>query len=556
MSAADILQVALPLGCVAALAPFLGSYMARVFQGFPAYARVESLVFRRVLGGKPLEQTWKAYSLDVLVFSVLGIGVVFALQVTQSRLPLNPANLPDVRWDLALNTAISFVTNTNWQAYAGEVTQSHLVQLLGLAVQNFISAATGIGVMLALTRGLASKRKETVGNFVVDMTRTILWVLLPLSILLAVLLVAEGSPQTLQARVTATTLEGGSQTIPLGPVASQVAIKQLGSNGGGHFNANSAHPFENPTPLTNMLEIIAILAIPAALPFTFGRLVGSPREGRVLWWTMMVLLCTGLAVSLWSETMPDPLHQERLSLEGKETRFDVAPSVLWSVATTATSNGSVNCMHDSLTPLAGLVAMLNIMLGEVIFGGVGSGMYGMLLFVLLSVFVAGLMVGRSPEYLQKKIEGFDVTMAVLGVLLPSVAILGGSALAITYGRDAISNPGPHGVSQILYAFTSAAGNNGSAFAGLNCDTPFYNLMTGLAMLVGRFGVILPVLAIAGNMARKNTLPPSAGTFPTHTALFAAVLVSVILVVGALTFFPALSVGPIVEHLLMMNGRSF
>jgi potassium-transporting ATPase potassium-binding subunit len=556
MSAADIIQVVFPLGCIVALAPFLGSYMARVFQGFPPFARVESFIFRGLLGGKPAEQTWKEYSLAVVVFSVLGTAVLFAIQVTQTRLPLNPAHLPDVRWDLALNTAISFVTNTNWQAYAGEVTQSHLVQLLGLTVQNFVSAATGIGVMLALTRGLASKRKETVGNFWVDMTRSILWVLLPFSVLLAVALVSQGSPQTLQARVTATTLEGGSQTIPLGPVASQVAIKELGSNGGGFFNANSAHPFENPTPLTNMLEIIAILALPASLPFTFGRMIGSPREGRALWWTMMVLLCTGLAVSLWSETTPGPLHLERLSLEGKETRFDVAPSVLWSVATTATSNGSVNCMHDSLTPLAGLVAMLNIMLGEVIFGGVGSGMYGMLLFVLLAVFVAGLMVGRSPEYLQKKIEGFDVTMAVLGVLLPSVAILGCSALAITYARSAISNPGPHGLSQILYAFTSAAGNNGSAFAGLNCDTPFYNLMMGLAMLVGRFGVILPVLAIAGNMARKNTLPPSAGTFPTHTALFATVLISVILVIGALTFFPALSVGPIVEHLLMMNGRSF
>lgn len=561
MSALDILQIVLFLGLLTACTPWLGRYMQRVFDGErtflrPALHPVEKLLYRFSGVAMDEEQSWKGYAAALLLFNALGFLFLFLLQLAQGVLPLNPEKLPGVEPLLAFNTATSFVTNTNWQAYAGETTLSRLTQMLGLGVQNFLSAATGIAGLLALTRGLARKSATTVGNFWVDMTRATLYVLLPLSLALAIILVSQGVVQNFNPDIAATTLTGETQILPQGPAASQIAIKQLGTNGGGYFNTNSAHPYENPTPLSNFLEMIALLLIPAALTHTYGRMVGSSRQGWALFAAMMAMMTGLLAVMLLSEFTPNPVVGVTGSMEGKETRIGVANSVLWASATTSVSNGAVNSMHSSLSPLAGGITMLNMMLGEVIFGGVGSGLYGMLIFVILTVFIAGLMVGRTPEYLGKKIEAREVQMATLAILLPAASILLFTALAtaIDAGLSSRLSAGPHGFSEILYAYTSTTANNGSAFAGLNGNTPFYNITLGLALWVGRLGVILPALAIAGSMVGKTVVPPSPGTFPTDQPLFAGMLIAVVLIVGALTFFLALSLGPIVEHFLMVAGQ--
>ena len=558
MNISDILQITLFLLVLLIFTPLLGKYMTRVFLDEshvlkPLLKPVEKTIYR-LISCDGEEMDWKKYTFSLLVFNFIGFLFLFLLQLCQSYLPLNPQKLPAPSWSLALNTSISFMTNTNWQSYSGETTLSYLVQMAGLTVQNFLSAATGIAVLLALIRGLVRRTTDKIGNFWVDATRSVLYVLLPLSILLAILLTGQGVVQTFHPYVKATTLTGSEQIIPLGPVSSQVAIKQLGTNGGGFFNANSAHPFENPTPLSNFLEMLAILIIPSALTFTYGRLIGSTRQGWTIFLVMFTLLITGLVISYYSECKFSIVHAFIENMEGKETRFGIGNSILWSVVTTSASNGSVNAMMDSLTPLAGMIAMFNIMLGEVIFGGVGSGIYGMVMFIILTVFIAGLMVGRSPEFLGKKIEAFEVKMAILAILVPSLVILVFSAVSslTTAGLSGINNPGPHGLSEIIYCFSSAAGNNGSAFAGLNSNTPYYNILTGLGMLIGRFGVIVPVLAIAGNMAGKKITPSSSGTFRTDTWLFGLLLIAVILIVGGLTFFPALSLGPIVEHLLLFK----
>lgn len=563
MSNADIIQILLFFVVLIGFTPILGKYMSKVFSGeqhllLPVLGRLERLIYR-LTGIDPGKETnWKAYSLSLLIFNMLGLMVVFGLQMIQAILPLNPAHLGMISWHSALNTAISFVTNTNWQGYSGETSMSYFVQMIGLSVQNFVSAATGMAVLLALIKGLSRRTSSTLGNFWVDLTRSILYVLLPLSVLFSVVLAGQGVVQNFNAYETVQTLQGGEQVLPMGPAASQIAIKQLGTNGGGFFNANSAHPFENPTPLSNFLEMLAILLIPAAMTYMYGKMVGSVRHGWTLFKVMLVLLVVGLILSLYAEYAVNPAIGDSSQMEGKETRFGIANSILWSTSTTAASNGSVNAMHDSLSPLSGMIAMINILLGEVIFGGVGAGLYGMIIFVMLTVFIAGLMVGRSPEYLGKKIEAFEVQMAMVAVLAPSFVILLFSAIASVtgVGLSSLNNSGPHGFSEILYAYSSAAGNNGSAFAGLNANTPFYNLTLGLGMLIGRFGVILPVLAIAGSMVHKKITPESAGTFHTDNWLFAGLLTAVILIVGGLTFFPALSLGPIVEHLLMNMGKTF
>lgn len=563
MSALELLQIVIYFVLLIVCVPLLGGYMARVFMGernllTPVLHPVENIVYRLTGVAANEEQNWKQYTVAMLLFNILGFVVVLLLQLVQGVLPLNPAGLPNVELTSAFNTATSFMTNTNWQGYAGETTMSQLTQMLGLAVQNFVSAATGIAVVIALTRGLARRTASTLGNFWVDITRSTLYVLLPLSIVLAVMLVSQGVVQNFSPTVEVTTLAGETQSLPQGPAASQIAIKQLGTNGGGFFNTNSAHPYENPNPFSNFLQVFSILLIPAALTYTYGKMVGSGRQGWVIFGAMLLLLLAGLTLMLVSEYNGNPVFGNATLMEGKEVRFGVANSILWGSVTTAASNGSVNAMHSSFTPLAGGIAMLNIMLGEVIFGGVGSGLYGILIFVILTVFIAGLMVGRTPEYLGKKIESWEIKMAILAILLPSAAILLLTALASVTdaGLSSRANAGAHGLSEMLYAFTSAAGNNGSAFAGLNANTPFYNLLLGLAMWVGRFGVIIPVLAIAGSIAAKKVAPPSPGTFPTDGLLFAGLLVAVILIVGALTFFPALSLGPIVEQLLMNAGRTF
>ncbi|MDP4273276.1 MAG: potassium-transporting ATPase subunit KdpA [Bacteroidota bacterium] len=545
------------------LSPVLGKYMTKVYTNDkhllkPVIGWLEKLVYKITGVDVAEEMNWKTYLVSVLIFNFFGFLVVFLLQLFQQHLPLNPQHLPDVSWHLSLNTAVSFMTNTNWQSYAGETTLSYLVQMLGLTVQNFVSAATGMAIMVALIRGLSSKMSSNLGNFWVDMTRSVLYILLPLSILFSIILLGQGVVQNFSPYAKAITLQGQEQIIPLGPAASQIAIKQLGTNGGGFFNANSAHPFENPTPLSNFLEMLAILLIPASLTFTYGKLAGSVRQGVTIFIVMLILFFSGLSISLYSEHQTNPVLKESSTMEGKETRFGIANSVLWSVVTSDASNGSVNAMHDSLSPLSGMTAMFNIMLGEVIFGGVGSGIYGMVVFIILTVFIAGLMVGRTPEYLGKKIEAFEVKMAILAVLAPSVVILLFSAWACSspLGLSGLNNAGPHGLSEILYAFTSAAGNNGSAFAGLNANTVFYNLTIALGMLIGRFGVIIPIMAIAGNMASKKITPLSAGTFKTDNWLFAVLLIGVILIVGGLTFFPALALGPVVEHFLMNSAITF
>lgn len=559
----DFLQIIIFLGLLIGLTPVLGNYMYKVFTGkkhlmAAPLGWLERLTYRFVGVDAKEETNWKSYAFGMLLFNIIGFMFVFLLQLTQAYLPLNPTNLPNVSWHSAFNTAVSFMTNTNWQGYGGETTLSYLVQTLALTVQNFVSAATGIAVLLALTKGLSRKTTDKLGNFWVDLTRSTLYVLLPLSLLFAVFLVGQGVIQNFDTYQTVHTLQGTEQIIPMGPVASQEAIKQLGTNGGGFFNSNSSHPFENPTPLSNLLEMLALLLIPAGLTFTYGKMVGSKRQGWTIFIVMLILLLSGLAISLYGEYSANPILGHSALMEGKETRLGITNSVLWSTSTSAASNGSVNAMHDSLSPLAGMVAMINIMLGEIIFGGVGAGIYGMVVFIILTVFIAGLMVGRSPEYLGKKVEAFEVTMAIIANLATSFVILLFTAWASvsSLGLSSLNNAGPHGFSEMLYAFSSAAGNNGSAFAGLNANTVFYNLLLGFGMLIGRFGVIIPILAIAGNMAKKKITPVSTGTFQTDNWLFVALLIGVILIVGGLTYFPALSFGPIVEHLLMNNGITF
>lgn len=562
----DYTQIGLYVTLLALCTPLLGGYMAKVYAGERTWltplARPAERMIYRLSGIDPAaEMNWTTYARSLLSFSVVGFLVLLVMQMAQRALPLNTGQLPAVPWALALNTATSFMTNTNWQAYAGEVTLSDFTQMLGLGVQNFLSAATDMAVLIALARGLARRSvgsAGSIGNFWVDLVRSIVYVLLPLSIALAVALVSQGVVQTFAPNAVTQTLAGGTQTIPLGPAASQVAIKQLGTNGGGFFGVNSAHPLENPTPLSNFLQMFAILLIPATLTYTYGVMVGNRRHGWVLFTVMLLLFAAGLATALVAEHGANPIFGVSPSMEGKEVRIGVANSVLWATATTAASNGSVVAMHASLAPLAGLVTLLNIMMGEVIFGGVGAGLYGMVIFVILTVFIAGLMVGRTPEYLGKKVEAHEIKMATLAILLPSACILLFSALASVseVGLASRTNAGPHGLSEILYAFSSGAGNNGSAFAGLNANTLFYNLLMALAMWIGRFGVIAPALAIAGSMAGKRITPPSPGALPTDTVLFGGLLAAVVLVIGALTFLPTLALGPIVEHFLMLAGRTF
>ncbi len=559
----DWLQVFLYFAALLALTPVLGAFMHRVFSGertvlSPVLGPVERLIYR--LGGVDATEgmRWTTYAGALLAFNLLGFLAVLVLQLTQRALPFNPQGLENVPFGLALNTAVSFMTNTNWQAYSGESTLSYLTQMAGLGVQNFVSAGTGIAALLALSRGLTRRSGELLGNFWADLVRATLYVLLPCSLVLAVVLAQQGVPQTFAPYAGATTLEGAEQVIPLGPVASQIAVKQLGTNGGGFFGVNSAHPFENPTPLTNFLEMLAILALPAALTHTYGLMAGDRRQGWTIFAAMLALLLVGFGLSWWAEAQGNPATGIVSAMEGKEVRFGVMNSTLWSTATTAASNGSVNAMHDSLSPVAGGVALLNIMLGEVIFGGVGAGLYGMLVFVILTVFLAGLMVGRTPEYLGKKIEAREVKWAVVAALAPCVLILAGVAAACCVPRDwfPLGNNGPHALSEILYAFSSAAGNNGSAFGGLGVNNDFFNYALAGAMFLGRFAIIIPVLAIGGSMAGKKIAPPSPGTFPTTGATFVGLLLAVILIVGALTFFPALTLGPIADHFLMRDGRSF
>lgn len=586
-----LLRIALYIAVVVALVKPLGTYMARVYEGKPCgtdrlLGWLERLIYRAGGIRRDAEMTWTQYSTALLVFNFLGLGVVYLLQRVQHVLPMNPQGLPPVAADSALNTAISFATNTNWQGYSGESTMSYLTQTLGLAVQNFLSAATGMAVLVALIHGFVRRETPTIGNFWINLTRSVLYILLPLSLVLAAVLVTQGVVQSFDAPrivhlIDPTTDSAGntvtSQVIPIGPVASQVAIKQLGTNGGGFFNANSAHPLENPTPLSNFLQVVAIVLIPASLCYTFGRMVGDVRQGWAVLAAMMVifipllLLCNaaeqggnpGFAV-LGVDQSPSG-SQSGGNMEGKEVRFGIVGSAIWASATTAASNGSVNAMHDSFTPLGGLVPLWLMQLGEVVFGGVGSGLYGMLVFAVIAVFIAGLMVGRTPEYLGKKIEAFEMKMAALVVLIPPLVVLVGTAIAMLGpglrmagpeggSKSLLNNPGAHGFSEVLYAFSSAGNNNGSAFAGLNANVVFYNIALGVAMFVARYWLIVPILALAGSLAKKRVTPTSAGTLPTHTPLFVVLLVGTVIVLGALTFIPALALGPAVEHLQMTRGR--
>jgi potassium-transporting ATPase potassium-binding subunit len=600
MSANGWLQIALYLGVLLALAKPLGWYMARVYEGkLPALVRwlapVENIFYRLCGVNSKEEMRWTQYALAIMWFSLLGVLAVYGLQRLQDLLPLNPQGLGAVTPDSSFNTAISFTTNTNWQGYGGETTMSYLTQMLGLGVQNFLSAAAGMAVVIALIRGFARHTAETIGNFWVDMTRSTVYILLPLSVVLALLLVSQGVVQNFSKYETVPLLESTSyeqpkldatgnpvkdaagnavtekvvvkeQTIAVGPAASQIAIKQLGTNGGGFFNVNSAHPLENPTPFANFLEMLAILLIPAALCYTFGSMVGDTRQGWAILAAMTVIFVAFLAVAEYQELQGNPAltalgadqtasaTQSGGNMEGKETRFGIVNSALWATATTTASNGSVNSMHDSYTPLGGLVPMFMIQTGEVVFGGVGSGLYGMLVFAVIAVFLAGLMIGRTPEYLGKKIEAFDIKMASLVILLPPLLLLGGVALALMTdaGRATIFNPGAHGYSEVLYALSSAVGNNGSAFAGLGANTPFYNTLLGVCMFAGRFWLMIPVLALAGALAAKKRIPASAGSMATHTPLFVWLLIGTILLVGVLCYVPALALGPVIEHLNMIG----
>ena len=600
MTANAWLQTGLFFGLMLALVKPLGWYMARVYEGKPcgldrALGPVERLIYRACGVKSEEEMDWKTYAKAMILFNLFGLLAVYALQRFQGFLPLNPLHLGAVSPDSSFNTAVSFATNTNWQGYGGEATMSYLTQMAGLAVQNFLSAASGLAVLVALIRGIARREQKTIGNFWTDTVRGVLYILLPLSLVLALALVSQGVVQTLSGPKTVPLLESVTyqapvidaagkpalgaagkpetktvtvteQRIPVGPAASQVAIKQLGTNGGGFFSANSAHPFENPTPLSDLLELVAIVLIAAGSCYTFGEMAGDRRQGWALLAAMLVILVPMTLFCVHEEQAGSPLLarlgvNERPSalqsggnMEGKEVRFGVTDSALWAAATTATSNGSVNSMHDSYTPLGGLVPLFLIQLGEVVLGGVGSGLFGMLLFVIVAVFTAGLMVGRTPEYLGKKIEPYEMKMAALAILvMPSVVLFGTAIASVTKaGLASLANPGAHGFSEILYAFSSAGNNNGSAFAGLNADTPFYNLLLGLAMLAGRFLIKVPVLAIAGSLAKKKTIPTGAGTLPTHTPLFIAWLVAVVIIVGGLTFFPALALGPIAERLTLFH----
>ncbi|KTS20537.1 potassium-transporting ATPase subunit A [Methylobacterium indicum] len=567
MTLSGWLQIALFCAIVLALVKPLGLYMTRVFTGAstplsPVLRPVERGLYRLAGIDETHEQHWLTYAGAMLVFHAAGFVLLYAILRLQAFLPFNPADQGAVAPDLAFNTAASFVTNTNWQNYGGESTLSYLSQMLGLTHQNFLSAATGIALAVALIRGFARASARTVGSFWVDLTRCTLYVLLPLCIVYTLFLVWQGVPQTLAPYAEATTLEGGKQTIALGPVASQVAIKMLGTNGGGFFNANAAHPFENPTALSNLIQMVSIFALGAALTNVFGRMVGDERQGWAILAAMGVLFLAGTVVTYWAEGAGNPLLNalglQGGNLEGKEIRFGIPGSALFAVVTTAASCGAVNAMHDAFTALGGLIPLVNMQLGEIIVGGVGAGLYGMLVFVVVAIFVAGLMVGRTPEYLGKKIEAREVKMAMLAILCLPLMMLGLTALAtvLPAGLAGPANAGPHGFTEILYAFTSAAANNGSAFGGLSGNTPFYNLTLGAGMLVGRFFVIIPALAIAGSLAAKKTVPASAGTFPTHGGLFVGLLVGVILIVGGLTFFPSLALGPIVEHLAGAAGQTF
>ncbi|MDD2798193.1 MAG: potassium-transporting ATPase subunit KdpA [Bacteroidales bacterium] len=558
----DFIQIALYLLLLVALVPLLGGYMARVFEGEsffgkPGFTALEKSIYRVARINNKVPMNWKEYTFSVMVFNAMGILFLFLIQVFQNDLPMNLEGLSGVSIPLAFNTAVSFVTNTNWQSYSGEITLSPLVQTLGLTVQNFVSAATGMAVLLVLIRGIRNKTTQEVGNFWEDLTRSVVYILLPLSLVFALFLVTQGVVQTFLPNLPIATLEGVHQVIPRGMIASQEAIKQLGTNGGGYFGINSCHPFENPTPLSNFAEMLAILLIPASLTYTFGKMTGNLRQGWVLFAAMFVMFVTGLAIMLYAEYSVNAFGATSL-MEGKEMRFGITNSILWSSATTCASNGSVNAMISSLSPLSGMVSMLNMMLGEIIFGGVGAGLYGMLVFVILTVFISGLMVGRTPEFMGKKIEAFEIKMAIIAVLAPNFVILVFSAITVMYppALTSLGNTGAHGFSEILYAFSSAAGNNGSAFAGLNANTDFFNWMLGTGILIGRFGVILPVLAISGSLSVKKKTPPSSGTLSTDNGLFVFLLIAVVITVGALTFFPALSLGPIIEHLQMLTGKTF
>ncbi len=600
MTANGLLQIGLYFTVLLAMVKPLGLYMAKIYEGnLPAFVRwvspFENLFYRICRVKQEEEMNWTRYAMAMLWFGLLSVLVVYGLQRLQGMLPLNPQKFGPVSPDSSFNTAISFMTNTNWQGYSGESTMSYLTQMMGLAVQNFISAAVGMAVLIALIRGFARNTAETIGNFWVDVTRSIIYILLPLSLILALVLVSQGVIQNFSPYKSIQTVEtlnynnpemdaSGNpimdasgkpvtekattrkQVLPMGPAASQIAIKQLGTNGGGFFNVNSAHPFENPTPFSNFLEMIALLLIPAALCYTFGRMVGDTRQGWAILAAMTLIFVGFLAVAEYSEQSGNPVFatlnvdqtvsnsQAGGNMEGKETRFGIVNSALWATATAAASNGSVNSMHDSFTPLGGLVPLALISLGEVVFGGVGSGLYGMLIYVVFAVFIAGLMIGRTPEYLGKKIESFDVKMASLVILIPPLIILVGTALGVTMdaGKAGVANPGAHGFSEILYAFVSATGNNGSAFAGLSANTPFYNTALGFAMFFGRIWLMIPVLALAGSLAAKKRIPSGVGTMPTHTPLFIWLLIGTVFLVGAMTFIPALALGPVVEHLTMIG----
>jgi len=602
MTANGTLQLVFYVVVLIALAKPLGTYMAAIYEGKPAIlnqlgAPLERLIYRLCGVKEAEEMRWTQYALAVLWFSLFGLLAVYGLQRLQNVLPLNPAGMAGVSPDSSFNTAVSFVTNTNWQGYGGESTMSYLTQMLALTVQNFVSAALGMAVLIALIRGLARQSARTIGNFWVDLTRGTLYILLPLALVLALVLVAQGMPQTLSAYHTVPLVESveydnpkldaagqplkddkgnpvtekatqKEQVLAVGPVASQIAIKQLGTNGGGFFNVNSTHPYENPTPLSNFLEMLAILLIPAALCYTFGVMVGDRRQGWAVLAAMTIVFVALLAVCVGSEQAGNPAlaklgvdqtasaAQAGGNMEGKEARFGVVNSALWATATTAASNGSVNSMHDSFTPLGGVVPLWLMQVGEVIYGGVGSGLYGMLLLVIVGVFVAGLMIGRTPEYLGKKIEAYEIKMASIGVLVPLFTALFGTATGVMTdaGRAGVANPASHGFSEILYAFSSASGNNGSAFAGLSANTPFYNTALGIVMFFARYWIIIPVLALAGSMAAKKKVPAGAGTLETHTPLFIFFLVGVVVIIGALTFFPALALGPIVEHLVLYGAK--
>jgi potassium-transporting ATPase potassium-binding subunit len=563
------IQIAIYCAIVIALVKPFGGFMTRLFNGeqtwmTPILRPVERVFYRLAGIDEQADQHWTAYAISMLLFNALGFLLLYLLQRTQGMLPLNTQGLPGVPPDLAFNTAVSFVTNTNWQSYVPEVTMSYLTQMSGLVVQNFVSAATGVALAVALIRGFARRSAKGIGNFWVDLTRCTLYILLPISFVAALFLVWQGIPQNFHAYVDATTVEGAKQTIGQGPVASQIAIKMLGTNGGGFFNANAAHPYENPTPLSNLVQMVLIFAIGAGLTNVFGRMVGDQRQGWAVFAAMGLMVLIGVGVAYWAEAAGNPafaafgVDAAGGNMEGKEVRFGIANSALFATVTTDASCGAVNSMHDSFTPLGGMVPLVNIMLGEVIIGGVGAGLYGMLLMAIIAVFIAGLMVGRTPEYVGKKIEAREVKMTMLAILVLALSILGFTAIAsvVPAGLAGRLNMGPHGFTEMLYAYTSGTGNNGSAFAGLTANSLFYNPTIALAMLIGRFAMIVPMLAVAGSLAAKKLVPPSAGTFPTHTGLFVGLLVGVVLIVGGLTYFPAVSLGPIVEHVAMMAGALF